>query len=123
MKKSLYLLFFLSFTGIGVFAQFHITTESLLKQLAVSGTEQHIFVKGNDLKTVVCLDKNEAEQTLDVTNRTGIRIRKKDSSKTTFYFNTVILTDSTITGSKTHFFNALIKPIPLSDISIIEIMR
>jgi len=80
-------------------------------------------VKGNDLKTVKCVDKNGKEKDITVTNRTGVRITKTDNSKTTFYFNTLLIKDSSIVGSKTHFFNDKIKPIKFSDISKIEIME
>ena len=120
--KLFYSLLFLIVFHSG-FSQFHISRDSLIKQFEGSNTEQHIFVKGNDLPTVSCLDKNEKPYTLIVTNRTGIRIIQNDHSKVTFYFNTVRITDSTIGGSKTHFFNAPIKPVKFSNISKIEILK
>ncbi|MGZ5135896.1 MAG: hypothetical protein ACXWCG_12135 [Flavitalea sp.] len=80
-------------------------------------------VKGNDLKTLKCVDKNGKEKEIAITHRTGIRITKIDKSKTSLYFNTILIKDSSITGSKTHFFNAQIKPIKFSEISKIEIME
>jgi hypothetical protein len=115
---------------------YHLSNQSLLEQFAGSSTEKktifliippYVFfpgvVNGNDLKTIKCSDKNGKEKTIDITNRTGVRITKTDGTKTTFYFNTLLLRDSTITGSKTHFFNAQIKPINLGDIGKIEIQK
>jgi len=117
-------------------ATYHVSTQSLIEQFANSSTEKKkivlpIFpytffidpVSGNDLKTIKCLDKSEQEKIIPVTNRTGIRITQINNSRTTFYFNTLLLKDSTITGSKTHFFNAQITPIKFTDISKIEIQK
>ena len=115
---------------------YHLSNQSLLEQFAGSSTEKktvfliippYVFfpgvVNGNDLKTIKCADKNGKEKIIEITNRTGVRITKTDGTKTTFYFNTLIIRDSTITGSKTHFFNAQIKPINLGDIGKIEIQK
>ena len=115
-------------------ATYNLSTQSLLQQFANSGTEKkdivlpvfpYMFfihpVTGNDLRTLTCLDKNGKEKTIQITNRTGIRITKTDSSRTTFYFNTLLVKDSTITGSTTHFFNAHVRPIGFNEIAKIEI--
>jgi hypothetical protein len=117
-------------------ATYHLSTQSLVEQFGNSSTEKkkillpvfpYVFfvdpVTGNDLQTIKVLDKNGQEKVLTVTNQTGVRITRTDSSRTTFYFNTLLLKDSTITGSKTHFFNAHIKPINFRDISKIEIQK
>jgi hypothetical protein len=80
-------------------------------------------VNGNDLTEVKVFDKDGKEQTIEVTNRTGIRITKKDSSRTTFYFNTLMVKDSFITGKKDHFMGINIKPINLNNILKIEIQK
>ena len=109
-------------------ASYIVSTTSLSEQL--NGNEvnkgyllAHAAVKGNELKTIKCLDKNGREKEISVTNRTGVRITRIDNSKTTFYFNTLLIKDSAITGSKTHFFNAEVTPIKISEISKIEIME
>jgi hypothetical protein len=119
----IFLIFLLMLVALTGFTQFHITKESLVEQFKGTGKRGHIFVRGNDLTIILCTDKNGHQTDVSVTNRTGIRIFLNDKSKKTFYFNTVVLTDSTIGGSKTHFFNAQIKPIRFSDISKIEILR
>ena len=100
---------------------YHISTQSLVAQLSNSQNQRRIFVKGNDLKTITVLDKNEQEKTLNVITQTSVRIVKNDGKKNTFYFNTLIIQDSTITGSKTHFMKSNIKPISLKDVKRIEI--
>jgi hypothetical protein len=117
-------------------ATYHMTTESMLTQFAQVHPEYKVtilvappfvfwpgIVKGNDLTQVKVLDKHEKEVTLDVTIRTGIRFTQTDGSHTTFYFNTLLLRDSTVTGSRTHFFNWQIKPIPYSSIAKIELQK
>ena len=51
----------------------------------------------------------------------SVRIIKNDGKKNTFYFNTLLIKDSTITGSKTHFMKSNIKPISIKDVRRIEI--
>jgi hypothetical protein len=120
---KIYILIFLSIASFSVFGQYHIPIDSLVNQFRQSGNGQHIFVRGNDVKNIQCFDKNGTQLLLPVTNRTGIRIIKTDNSKETFYLNTITLTDSTITGDKTHFFSSHIRPIKFADISIIEILK
>jgi len=109
-------------------ATYQVSTTSLSEQLNGEVVSKgYLFasdaVKGNDLKTIKCVNKNGHEKEIPVTHRTGIRITKVDKSKTSLYFNTIQIKDSTITGSKTHFFKAPIKPIKFSEISKIEIME
>lgn len=81
------------------------------------------IVDGNSLKQIKVLDKNAHAFILPVTNHTGVKITKNDGDHTTFYFNTLLLQDSTITGSKTHFIEARIKPIKFMDIAKIELQE
>ena len=109
-------------------ATYRVSTTSLSEQLNGDAVSKGFLfasdaVKGNDIKTVKCVDKNGNEKEIPVTHRTGIRITKVDNSRTSLYFNTILIKDSSITGSKSHFFNAPIKPIKFSEISKIEIME
>ena len=117
-------------------ATYHLSTQSLMEQFANTQKEKKItvlimppylffpgVVDGNNLREITVLDKQEQERTFPVTRHMGVRITKQDGKKTTFYFNTLLLKDSTITGSKTHFFNAKIKPIKFSDINKIQLQR
>jgi len=115
-------------------ATYHLSTESLVQQMADTKPERkYIYspnlpfipfsVDGNSLQQLKCLDKNGKETTIEVSNRTSVRITLADSSHKTFYFNTLLLKDSTITGSKTHFFEMHIKPILLRDVVRIEVQK
>ncbi len=116
-------------------ATYHITTESLIKQLAETREEEKttiliappIFVPftvtGNSLYQIIVLDKNEMECVIPVTNHTGVRITKKDGTRKTFYFNTLIIKDSLITGKNDHFIGVNIKPINLNSIDKIELQK
>ena len=114
---------------------YHLATESLLQQFADVHPETKrnfivalplIFpgtVTGNSLNEVKVLDQNNKEHTIPVTNHTGIRITKKDGTRKTFYFDTLLIKDSTINGKKSHFVGLVIKPIKLDDIAKIELQR
>ena len=117
-------------------ATYHITTESLIEQLANTQKEKKVnfiivfpvffypgIVTGNSLQEVTVLDKNEKEYVLPVTHRTGVRITKKDGKRKTFYFDTLLIQDSTITGKNEHFIGTNIKPIKLKDIQKIELQK
>jgi len=80
-------------------------------------------VTGNNLREIRCLDKKEKEHTIRLTNHTGVRITKKDGKRNTFYFDTLIIQDSTINGAKSHFLGLSIKPVLLNDIDKIEIQK
>jgi hypothetical protein len=132
MKKALlYLSAPLLLTGC---ATYHLSTESLVQQMANTQPEKkYIYtpsfpfvpfsVDGNSIHQLKCLDKNGKETTIDVTNRTSVRITLADSSRRTFYFNTLLLKDSTVSGSKTHFFEMHIKPVKLRDVVKIEVQK
>ena len=116
-------------------ATYHLSTQSLVQQFADTQPEKKytvvvafpffipFSVNGNSLRTLRVLDNNGKETVIPVTNRTSVRITRNDSSRTTFYFNTLLIQDSTITGSKTHFFEAHIKPMKLKDIAKIEVQK
>ena len=115
---------------------YHLSTQSLLEQFAGSQKQTKVtlliappfvffpgIVDGNSLHSITVLDKKEHEHTIPVTRSTGVKITQKSGKHTTFYFNTLLLQDSTINGSKTHFFNARIHPIKFADISKIELQK
>lgn len=111
------------------------TTQSLLEQFAETQKEKKVLivvsfpfffpfvVTGNSLRQVKVLDKNEKECNIPVTHHTGVRITKKDGTRKTFYFNTLIIKDSTITGKNDHFIGVNIKPINLNNIEKIELQK
>ena len=114
---------------------YHLTTETLLQQFADVQPEtktNFIFafplifpgtVTGNSLTEIKVLDQNNKEHIIPVTNHTGVRITTKDGKRKTFYFDTLLIKDSTINGKKSHFVGLDIKPIKLDDIAKIELQR
>ncbi|MFI0490307.1 hypothetical protein [Flavobacterium sp.] len=116
-------------------ATYHITTQSLVEQLANTHKENKkllviafpffipFTVEGNSLSEIKVLDINEKEKNIFVTNHTGIRITKKDGKRKTFYFNTLILKDSLVTGKVDHFLGVNINPINLNNIEKIELQN
>jgi len=128
MKKPVVAIFAVSLAFLTGCASYQISGSSLSEQLNENVVSKGYLlatnaVRGNDLKSIKCIDKNGKEKEIAVTYRTGIRITKTDHSRTTFYFNTLLIKDSAITGSKTHFFNEKVKPIKFSDIVKMEIME
>jgi hypothetical protein len=116
-------------------ATYHLSTQSLIVQLANTQPERKVNViialplffrgevMGNSLKEVSVLDKNDKEVVLPVTRHMGIRITQKDGKRNTFYFDTLILRDSLITGKKDHFFGINLNPINLNNVQKIELQR
>jgi hypothetical protein len=116
-------------------ATYHMTTQSLIEQLTDTQKEKKVtvlvafpifvpfVVTGNSLQQVKVLDKNGNEFIIPVTNHTGIRVTKKDGKRKTFYFNTLIIQDSIITGKNDHFIGTNIKPINLNNIEKIELQK
>ena len=128
MKKPVVAIFAVSLAFLTGCASYQISGSSLSEQLNENVVSKGYLlatnaVRGNDLKSIKCIDKNGKEKEIAVTYRTGIRSTKTDHSRTTFYFNTLLIKDSAITGSKTHFFNEKVKPIKFSDIVKMEIME
>lgn len=111
---------------------YYLTPESLRTQIseAVPAEGTFIFTTGglflfnkmmnNGIRTLVVKDKNGQEKKLKVGQRTQIRIHKKDGDYSTFYFDTLYLTNDSVVGERTHFFPSEIKPIPFSEITKIE---
>jgi len=137
MKKSLITgcILILSIIIFSSCETYHLSTESLLTQFADTQKEtktNFIFayplffpgvVTGNDLRGIMCLDKNDQKVIINITNHTGVRITKKDGKRKTFYFDTLIIQDSVINGSASHFLGLTIKPIKLNDIEKIELQK
>lgn len=81
------------------------------------------MVAGNSLTEIKVLDKNENECTLPVKRQTSVRITKKDGKRKTFYFDTLLVQDSIITGKNDHFIGTNINPIKLNTIVKIELQK
>ena len=134
-KKSIIWILLVSTFIITSCVTYHITTQSLLQQLANTQPEKKInilvafpivfpgIVNGNSLREVKVLDKDEHETLIPVSRQTGVRITKKDGTRKTFYFDTLLVQDSTITGKNDHFFGVNITPINLNNIDKIELQN
>jgi len=132
--KTTWLVLLLSIPLLGC-TTYHLSAQSLLQQFANTHKEEKVnvliafpfffpfVVTGNDLTEIKVFDKNGIENILPIAHHTGVRITKKDSKKNTFYFDTLIIQDSTITGKKDHCIGVNINPINLNDIEKIEIQR
>jgi len=135
MKKNSTLTILVTVLLLSGCATYHLSTESLLEQFANTHPETKrnfiiafplIFpgsVTGNSLTEIKVLDDKNVVHTIPVTNHTGVRITKKDGTRKTFYFDTLLIKDSTINGKKSHFVGLDIKPIKLDDILKIELQR
>lgn len=136
LKTILAFLVLTSIVFLSSCATYHITTQSLLEQFADVYPEKKVnfiivypyfffpgIVNGNSLSEIVVLDKNNNEYILPVSHTTGVRITKKDGKRKTFYFDTMLIQDSIITGKNEHFFGTNIKPIKLSDVEKIELQK
>ena len=114
---------------------YHLTTLSLMEQMAGTKIEKKVMVlpvfplvfrgisDGNSLVQLRVFDKTEKELIIPVTHRTQVRITKKDGKRSTFYFDTLIIQDSLITGKLGHFSTYKIIPINLNNISKIELQN
>jgi hypothetical protein len=81
MEKINFLMLSFLVISCSCYSQHHISVDNLLSQFKDAGSEKHIFVKGNDLKTIKCFNKKEEEEIITITNRTGIRIFQNDGAK------------------------------------------
>jgi hypothetical protein len=134
-RKSIIWILFVSSFMMTSCMTYHITTQSLLQQLANTQPEKKInilvafpivfpgIVNGNSLTEVKVLDNHEHETIIPVSRQTGVRITKKDGTRKTFYFDTLLVQDSTITGKNDHFFGVNITPINLNNIDKIELQK
>jgi hypothetical protein len=135
MKKQLAIILLTVSIVITSCETYHITTKSLLEQLADTQKEKKVIlliafpfffpgiVTGNSLTQIKVLNKYEQECIIPVTMRTGVRVTKKDGTRKKFYFNTLIIQDSLITGKNDHFIGISIKPINLNNIEKIELQK
>jgi hypothetical protein len=135
MKNNLKVALILATIFLYSCTTYRLTTESLLQQFADVHPETKInfivalplifpgTVTGNSLTEIKVTDQNNKEHTIPVTSHTGVRITKKDGTRKTFYFDTLLIKDSTINGKKSHFAGLDIKPITLDEIEKIELQR
>jgi len=77
----------------------------------------------NGIRSLSVLTAEGKEISINVTQRTSIRIHTKDGDYSMFYFDTMFMKNDSIIGDRTHFFPSAIKPIAFSDVVKIELQR
>jgi hypothetical protein len=101
--------------------QFSGIDSSTLKDVVVQGPGwQKIRYKANPITMIQCVDKNN--QPFELPNGPSIEMRvTHDRKKSIFYFDRVVVNDSTLKGVKSRFFSSITQTIPLASITKIEV--
>lgn len=113
-------------------ASYYLTTDSLKSQFAGidssklipvtmrGGLKQYQYL-ANPIRTINCVDKNG--NPFQLTNGPSIEMRVTESNgkRTIFYFDRVLVTDSTLYGAQSRFIASMKKTLQLKDIKKIEI--
>jgi len=103
--------------------QFAGIDSSKLNQVLVQGPyfDQYSY-NANPIKTIKCVDKNNNPAELQ--NSPSIEIRftyGKNNKRVIFYFDRILVNDSSVIGVRSRFIPSFRKTIPLKSISKIEI--
>ncbi len=135
-QQTVLILFFICITLFGCNTTYHITTQSLLEQLATSKKDNkdsirilapyQFFpgsVEGRSIKEIKCVDKEGETCLLGITKRTSIILTEADGSRKSVYFNALLVEDSLMGSSRNHSFRTKNKPVKISDIANIDIER
>src|SRR5689334_10453492 len=78
--------------------------------------------QANPIKVIRCVDSQG--RPVNITNGPAIEMRiTHQNKKTIFYFDRVMVNDSTVTGVRSRFIGSLTATIPLKDISKIEVQN
>jgi len=127
-------LILLASVGLSSCKTYTIPVDSFKKQL--NGIEPSDFKKvyidgaiygsymATPIEKIQCIDKNG--NPYELTNSPAIEIRftyGEKSRKTTFYFDTILLTDSVVIGHRSRLISSLTKEIPINSITKIEIQN
>lgn len=138
-KMRLHTVLIVIFTCITLFGcntTYHITTRSLLEQLATSKKDNKDSIKliapyqffpgsveGRTIKEIKCIDKDGETCLLGITKRTSIVFTDSGGSRKSIYFNTLLVQDSMMGSSRNHAFRTKNKPVKIADVATIEIER
>ena len=127
-------LILLASVGLSSCKTYTIPVDSFKKQLG--GIEpsdfKKVYIEGaiygsymaTPIEKIQCIDKNG--NPYELTNSPAIEIRftyGEKSRKTTFYFDTILLTDSVVIGHRSRLISSLTKEIPINSITKIEIQN
>lgn len=131
MKLYLLTVIYVTVTLLSSCKTYLIPKESFVKQMASSnhtevatrGPYGGIYIyESNGIKEINCIDKEGKEKSLINSPSIEMRITHGAKNKrTVFYFDTVVLQDSVITGNISRFIPNLTRTISLRSISKIEI--
>ena len=77
----------------------------------------------NNIKTLNIIDKNGKELTVPNSPSLEMRVTHKNGKKYHFYFDTVILENDTLKGSRSRFMPHLTRNIPFDSIVKIEVQE
>lgn len=77
--------------------------------------------QGNQMKRIMVLDKNGLQTGLDVSPSLETRVTLKNGKKHIIYFDTMVLQNDTLSGSKSRMLNLKPTKIAFNDIAKIEI--
>jgi hypothetical protein len=112
---------------------YYLTTDSLKTQFrGIDSTRlRPVIVQGpmggrfqylaNPIREIACVDKNGNAAQLINSPSIEMRISQADGKRSVFYFDRVLVTDSTLTGVQSRFISSIRKTIRLKDIRKIEI--
>ena len=128
------------FIGIGVLLMifscksYTITTESFKEQMnnANSSTMKEVTVNNplsfgnisystNNIDKIIVEDKNGSKIHLDNSGSIEMRVTHKNGKRFQMYFDTVILENDTLKGSRSRFVQSLTRQIPIDSITKIEV--
>ena len=81
----------------------------------------NISYAANNIDKIIVLDKNGNEKTLNNSGSIEMRITHKNGKKYHMYFDTVLLENDTLKGSRSRFLQHLKRQIHIDSISKIEV--
>jgi hypothetical protein len=112
---------------------YYLTPDSLRNQFSgVDSTKlRTVTVRGpvgerynylaNPISEIECTDKNGNQSRLINSPSIELRVTQTNGKRTTFYFDRIFVTDTTLTGIQSRFVSSINKTIKLKDITEIEI--
>jgi len=103
----------------------HANTENLKEVEINDPTNSHhnIGYLANGIKSIIVIDKDGKEIILENSPKLEMRITQKSGKKSILYFDTAIIENDTLKGTKSRYFQNLKQEIPMNDIKKIEIQN
>ena len=95
--------------------------ESEINNPLIGNGWRNIKYYSNNVQGLYVLDKNGNELFLDNSPSIEMRVTHRNGKKYHFYFDTVILENNTLSGSRSRFISGLTRDIPMDSIQKIEV--